>query len=155
MPMTMEELKGEEENLPVELTYIIASRNSPRDKFCELLGVGGGAREVGKLPVGHHQDLPDHLTHPLDVPTDSREGQFLAQAHTEGHQDPELLPPSLELSRPLPGSEATISGEALLKKLSGVGFVPLLPAYRRLPWATIPNMGLLALFHSLPNVSIR
>lgn len=51
MPMTMEELKGEEENLPAELTYIIASRNSPRDKFCELLGLGGGAREVGKL--GH------------------------------------------------------------------------------------------------------
>lgn len=33
MLMTMEELQGEEENLPVELTYIIASRNSPRDSF--------------------------------------------------------------------------------------------------------------------------
>lgn len=111
----------------------------------------GGGEAWSSLPVGHHQHLPDHLAHPLDVPTDSREGRFLAQAHTEGHQNPELLPPSLELSRPLPGSEATISGEALLVKLSGVGFVPLLPDYRGLPCATIPKTGVLAIIHFLPN----
>lgn len=46
----------------------------PTAKFCELLGVGGGVEELLTsfldwlpLSVGHHQDLPGQLTHPLIV----------------------------------------------------------------------------------------
>lgn len=68
-------------NLRSRAHLYLVSRNCPMifsslptAKFCELLGVGGGVEEVLPrfsdwllLPVGHHQDLPGQLTHPLTV----------------------------------------------------------------------------------------
>lgn len=53
----------------------------PTAKFCELLGVGSRVEELLTsflgwlpLPVGHHQDLPGQLAHPLIVHMRIRRG---------------------------------------------------------------------------------